>query len=586
MAPPGADDPPTIVLLSPGPYNSAYFEHSFLARHMGIELVFGQDLFVHDEQVFLRTTRGPRAGRRDLSPARRRLPRPRGASAPTSLLGVPDLMKAYRAGNVTLANAVGTGVADDKAIYPFVEDMIRFYLTEEPILQERADLHLRPPERPGVRPRPPRRAGGQGGQRVGRLRHADGAVGDRRSSAPSSPTKLRHNPRNYIAQPVVTLSTCPTWTDEGLAPRHVDLRPYIVSGTSTWVLPGGLTRTALVKGSLVVNSSQGGRQQGHLGHGERPMISRVAEHCFWMSRYLERAENTARVLEVNQTLLLDFARPVEQQWQPLLIISGIHDMPGRRRRRERPGLPDLGAVDNLASIACSIAAARENARIIREVISAEMWERMNYYYLWMQSAAAAIALRQRPQRLLQPDQADQPAHARASAKGRCRTARPGTSSSSASTSSGPARRPASSTSSTTSCCRRREHVGTPVDNAHWVAILMSCSGYEPFHKQRPGADPGIAVADFLIFDSIFPRSVRFCLGKCRAAAYAISGRTDRQARQRGRARSRRPDGLAEPDPDRRLRRGRAARGADQRHRPHPRDRRRPSTAPTSTSGAA
>jgi uncharacterized circularly permuted ATP-grasp superfamily protein len=256
VAPPGAGDSPCIVLLSPGPYNSAYFEHSFLARQMGIELVLGPDLFVHDDCVFLKTTRGPQRvdviyRRLDddfLDPTTFR---------PDSLIGVPDLMRAYRAGNVTLANAVGTGVADDKAIYPFVEDMIRFYLAAEPILHNIPTyICARPDDRSYV------------------LDHLDELVvkavnesgGYGMLMGPSSTRaqrdefrdKIVARPRNYIAQPVVTLSTCPTWTEEGVAPRHLDLRPYIVSGTSTWVLPGGLTRTALVKGSLVVNSSQGG----------------------------------------------------------------------------------------------------------------------------------------------------------------------------------------------------------------------------------------------------------------------------------------------------------------------------------------
>jgi len=256
VAPPGAEDPPTIVLLSPGPYNSAYFEHCFLARHMGIELVFGQDLFVENEQVFLKTTRGPqrvdviyrRIDDDFLDPKTFR---------PDSMLGVPDLMKAYRAGNVTLANAVGTGVADDKAVYPFVEDMIRFYLSEEPILKNvpthicarPADLNYVLDQLPELVVKAVNESGGYGmlmGPWATSQQCADFAA------------KLKDNPRNYIAQPVVTLSATPTWTEEGLAPRHVDLRPYIVSGSSTWVLPGGLTRTALVKGSLVVNSSQGG----------------------------------------------------------------------------------------------------------------------------------------------------------------------------------------------------------------------------------------------------------------------------------------------------------------------------------------
>jgi uncharacterized circularly permuted ATP-grasp superfamily protein len=256
VAPDAGRESPCVVLLSPGPYNSAYFEHSFLARNMGIELVLGPDLFVHDERVYLKTTRGPRRvdviyRRIDddfLDPT---------AFRPDSLLGVPGIMKAYRAGNVTLANAVGTGVADDKAIYPFVEEMIRFYLSEEPILKNvptyicaRAADRLYVLDHLGeLVVKAVNESGGYGmlmGPRSTAAQRADFAE------------KIRDDPRNYIAQPVVTLSTCPTWTEEGLAPRHVDLRPYIVSGTSSWVLPGGLTRTALVKGSLVVNSSQGG----------------------------------------------------------------------------------------------------------------------------------------------------------------------------------------------------------------------------------------------------------------------------------------------------------------------------------------
>jgi uncharacterized alpha-E superfamily protein len=252
------------------------------------------------------------------------------------------------------------------------------------------------------------------------------------------------------------------------------------------------------------------------------MISRVAEHCFWMSRYLERAENTARVLEVNQTLLLDFDVPLEQQWKPLLIISGIHDMPGE---------PDAEIVQNYltwetanpSSIASSLASARENARIIREVISADMWERLNYYYLWMHSPTAGnLYQRNRSEFYNQIKRINQLIHGISEGTmshgeaweffklGRyleraCQTARildvkyhillP-----------------------------TPDHIGTPVDNAHWVAILTSCSGYEPYHKQRLGADPGVAVADFLIFDPIFPRSVRHCLRTCQTAAHAISGR--------------------------------------------------------------
>ncbi len=256
VAPDGAGDPPTVVLLSPGPYNSAYFEHSFLARHMGIELVLGPDLFVDHDTVYLKTTRGPQK----VDVIYRRLdddfldPE---AFRPDSLLGVPGLFRAYRAGNVTLANAVGTGVADDKAVYPYVEDMIRFYLDDEPILRNVPTYICARPDDlkytlDHIAELVVKAVNESGG--YGMLMGPWSTVAQQNEFR----AKIRENPRNYIAQPVVSLSTCPTWTDEGLAPRHVDLRPYIVSGRSTWVLPGGLTRTALVKGSLVVNSSQGG----------------------------------------------------------------------------------------------------------------------------------------------------------------------------------------------------------------------------------------------------------------------------------------------------------------------------------------
>jgi len=256
VAPEESGDQPCMVLLSPGPYNSAYFEHSFLARHMGIELVLGPDLFVHDDHVFLKTTQGPKK----VDVIYRRLdddfldPE---VFRPESVLGVKGLMRAYKAGNVTLANAVGTGVADDKAVYPFVEDMIRYYLSEEPLLANvptyicarEDDLAYTLDHLDKLVVKPVNESGGYG-MLMGPA-STDAQRADFRE-------KLKANPRNYIAQPVVTLSTSPTWTEDGFAPRHLDLRPYIVSGRTSWVLPGGLSRTALVKGSLIVNSSQGG----------------------------------------------------------------------------------------------------------------------------------------------------------------------------------------------------------------------------------------------------------------------------------------------------------------------------------------
>jgi uncharacterized circularly permuted ATP-grasp superfamily protein len=224
---------------------------------MGVELVLGQDLFVHDDDyVYLKTTRGlhrvdviyRRLDDDFLDPE---------AFRPDSLLGVPGLFRAYRKGHVTLANAVGTGVADDKAVYAYVEDIVRFYLKEEPRLKNvQTYICDRPDDRGYVLANLDKlvvKAVNESGG-YGMLMGPMSTAAQRSEFA----AKIRDNPRNYIAQPVITLSTCPTWTEEGPAPRHVDLRPYIISGTSTWVLPGGLTRTALTKGSLVVNSSQGG----------------------------------------------------------------------------------------------------------------------------------------------------------------------------------------------------------------------------------------------------------------------------------------------------------------------------------------
>jgi len=252
----GLDADPSVVLLSPGVYNSAYFEHVFLAREMGVPLVEGRDLIVRDERVFMKTT----GGLQRINVIYRRIdddfldPE---AFNPQSLLGVRGLMRAYRAGNVVLANAVGTGIADDKAVYAYVPRIVRYYLDEEPILpnvethicreSEGLEYTLANLEQLVVKP-----VGASGGYGILIGPHAS------RKALADFRRKLRADPANYISQPVVQLSVCPTVTRGGIEPRHVDLRPFAVTGRSTWVLPGGLTRVALRKGSLIVNSSQGG----------------------------------------------------------------------------------------------------------------------------------------------------------------------------------------------------------------------------------------------------------------------------------------------------------------------------------------
>jgi len=256
VAPPKCDREPCVVILTPGHFNSAYYEHSFLADLMGVELVEGQDLFVEGEFVWMRTTEGPRRvdviyRRIDdafLDPL---------CFRPDSMLGVPGLMDVYRAGGVSICSAPGAGVADDKAVYTFVPDMVRFYLGEEPILQNV----------------PTWQCGKNDdckyvlenlGELVVKEVHGSGGYGmlvgpkSTKEQIEAFRAKIKASPDNYIAQPTLALSTVPTFVDEGVAPRHVDLRPYCLVGERIELVPGGLTRVALTDGSLVVNSSQGG----------------------------------------------------------------------------------------------------------------------------------------------------------------------------------------------------------------------------------------------------------------------------------------------------------------------------------------
>lgn len=247
---------PTVVILTPGRFNSAYFEHAFLAKQMGVELVEGQDLLVQEGKVWMRTTSGPervdviyrRIDDDYLDPL---------VLKDDSYLGVPGLMAAYRMGEVVITNAVGTGVADDKSIYPYVPEMVRFYLGEEPILNNVPTWQCRKPEDlKEVLARLP--------ELVVKEVHGSGGYGmlvgptSSKEEIETFRQRLIANPDNYIAQPTLSLSTCPTFVESGVAPRHIDLRPFVLMGRTTHIVPGGLTRVALRAGSLVVNSSQGG----------------------------------------------------------------------------------------------------------------------------------------------------------------------------------------------------------------------------------------------------------------------------------------------------------------------------------------
>ncbi|MDH4288254.1 MAG: circularly permuted type 2 ATP-grasp protein [Aquincola sp.] len=255
LAPASANDP-TVVVLTPGMYNSAYFEHAFLAQQMGVELVEGKDLFVRDGFIFMRTTQGPRR----VDVIYRRVDDdfldPRAFRA-DSTLGCAGLLDVYRAGNVTLSNAIGTGVADDKSIYPYVPKMIEFYLGEKPILQNVPTYLCRDPKDLQY-------VLDHLAELVVKEVHGAGGYGmlvgpaATRQEVEDFRAALKAHPTNYIAQPTLALSTCPTFVESGIAPRHIDLRPFVLSGKSVQMVPGGLTRVALKEGSLVVNSSQGG----------------------------------------------------------------------------------------------------------------------------------------------------------------------------------------------------------------------------------------------------------------------------------------------------------------------------------------
>jgi uncharacterized circularly permuted ATP-grasp superfamily protein len=255
LAPEGRPEP-AIVLLTPGVYNSAYFEHTYLARQMGIELVEGRDLAIHDNVVYMRTT----AGLRRVDVIYRRVdddfidPL---AFRSESILGVPGLFNAYRAGNISIANAFGTGLADDKAIYAYVPAIIRYYLAEEPLLQNVETYLMTNPVQQrhvldNLHSMVVKAVGESGG--YGML------MGPSSTEAQREEFKrlIAADPRNYIAQPVVEFSRAPCLMEDGIEPRHVDLRPYILFGDKVNIVPGGLTRVALPRGSLVVNSSQGG----------------------------------------------------------------------------------------------------------------------------------------------------------------------------------------------------------------------------------------------------------------------------------------------------------------------------------------
>lgn len=561
-------DQPTAVLLTPGIFNSAYFEHTFLAQQMGIELVEGADLIVHDGYVQMKTTRGlqrvdviyRRIDDDFLDPAEFRS---------DSALGVRGLMDVYRAGRVNLANAPGTGIADDKAIYAYVPEIIRFYLREEPILKNVPTMLCSDEKQRGhvlqnldkMVVKPTNESGGYGI-----------LIGPMSTQAQREATAaaVRKNPRDWIAQPMLCLSTVPTIIEGVMQPRHVDLRPFILSGKSIYVMPGGLTRVALQEGSMVVNSSQGGgskdtwvvsRAAGEqsITTGQmqqqaattidagaslqlqtqsqsqptelsetlsRGMLSRVAESMYWMSRYIERAENVARFFEVNFNLTLD-DEALPNQWCPLIDTTGdVDDFNDRYQESSRDNVLRflLFDRDNPNSVISCVSRARGNARAIRQIVPTVVWEELNKFHLLTKEAGKSF------ERSTEPDMGEMQLF--------CEEVRRAShllegalASSMSKTESwhfaqlGQMLERADKTSRILDVqyyllLPRTADIGSTLDIVRWTALLQSTNALAMFRRRFGNITPS-RVAEFLILDPHFPRSMHHGLRSAQQALLAI-----------------------------------------------------------------
>ena len=376
---------PRVVLLTPGPFNAAYYEHAFLAQQMGVPLVEGRDLVVRDRRVWLRTTSGRepvdviyrRVDDAFLDPVSLR---------PDSLLGVPGLMQVIREGRVSVANVLGTGVADDKAVYAWVPDLIRYYLGEEPLLGQVATyLMERDEDRAFALAHLDRlvvkAVDGAGG--YGMLMGAQATPAERAAFA----RRVEQNPRGYIAQETIRLSRAPTFVDGHFCARHVDLRPFVVFGDRPTVVPGRADPGGAAGGLAGRELLPGRRQQGHLG-AVCMMLARVAESLYWTARDLERAETLSRLLEVSHAMALERGlgnggggRSV---WEPLVEITGdtARFMETHLRADERSVAWFLTfSPANPNSILACVTRARSNARGVRNTLPSDVWESLNEAYL-------------------------------------------------------------------------------------------------------------------------------------------------------------------------------------------------------------
>ena len=535
IAPTRGDAVPQVVLLSPGIYNSAYFEHIFLAREMGVPLVEGRDLVVEDGRVWMRTTAGlapvdsiyRRLNDDFLDPA---------VFRPESTLGVRGLIDVWRQGRVAIANAVGTGVADDKAIYAYMPRIIKYYLDQDPILANVQTNICAEPDglrytldnlaRLVVKP-----VGESGGYGIIVGPHATQAELD------EFRPKLQADPDNYISQPMVNLSVSPTLCPAGLAPRHVDLRPFAITGKSTWVLPGGLTRVALREGSIVVNSSQGGGSKDtwvlaphsppppprshppgcHIMSTTLPqptrqtyLLSRYAESVFWLARYMERIENLARIMDVT----VSFARQgSDSGWLSIIQINSDEKPFFARNKEVTPeAVTHFYLLDreNPNSIASAMAFAHENARTLRPLISTEMWTQINIFHRDVrQLTASDIA----PSRLSQIC---------STLKLECQThtgITEGTFFHDQSWAFYQLGKYLERADQTTRLVDIKYHtllpsasdVGTAIDISQWHALLRAAAGYHAFRRVYPSGMTPATVAGFMLMNHSFPRSLVQCV---------------------------------------------------------------------------
>jgi uncharacterized alpha-E superfamily protein len=498
------------------------------------------------------------------------------AFLPDSMLGVAGLMRAWKAGNVGIANAPGSGVADDKVVYAWVPDMIRYYLGEDPLIpnvptyrcmydDERAhvlanlgDLVLKP-------------ANESGGYGI--------LIGNRASAdeLDAAAEAIRADPRNWVAQPILDLSTGPTLVEDGIEPRHLDLRPFILTGESSYVTAGGLTRVALTKGSLVVNSSQGGRQQGHLDRrhepsvrapavaiavaiavavrlrvGERLMalLSRVADRMYWAARYIERAEDSARVLRSYGDVLADLPTS-SSRWSPLVSISGSGvKLPAVAGSDENQVAQFLIAErEHANSIVNAVEYCRENLRTCREVLPREAWQTVNDLSIYVRGAAVTSVERRRRDRFLARvvDESRRLDGVMISTITRDEVFemwRLG--------------RYIERADMTTRVLgvRAASLLALPpgaVDEfaeVQWMGVLRSLSALQMYQRATRGPIEGPAVVRFLLFDHRFPRSVAGCLAEMRTSILrlpeysTVLGAVEAADRQLRRSRPAADDGVA------------------------------------------